>query len=275
MKRLLLACAFGLRAVLSNRPVFGQAASSTTLVGNVTDSSGSVLPGATVIATHDDTKAAFEVKTNRAGSYSIPFVPVGTYIIMVQASGFETVVHNDVVVGVNQTVRNDFTLQVGSFTTEVSVSAAASHTDDASLTQIIPNETMTELPVTGHDALKVAITTAGVTLAGDTAVGDPPGEDFHGPGTRGVSNNVRLDGVTLMNTIHGTTNFKPSPDAVQELSVQVGTYSADTAATWACTSTPSPRQEATSSAVCSAKRCATTCSTHVTISTRRTRPRIR
>ena len=61
---------------------------STTLVGNVTDSSGSVLPGATVIATHDDTKAAFEVKTNRAGSYSIPFVPVGTYIIMVQASGF-------------------------------------------------------------------------------------------------------------------------------------------------------------------------------------------
>ena len=124
-------------------------------------------------------------------------------------------------------MQNDFTLQVGSFTTEVSVSAAASHTDDASLTQIIPNETMTELPVTGHDALKVAITTAGVTLAGDTAVGDPPGEDFHGPGTRGVSNNVRLDGVTLMNTIHGAANFKPSPDAVQELSVQVGTYSAE------------------------------------------------
>lgn len=227
MKRLLFVCVVGLCAVLTNRPVFGQAASSTTLVGTVTDSSGGVLANANIVAVHDATKATFDVITNRQGLYRIPFVAAGTYTIVAQAEGFETVVHSMVVVGANQTVRNDFTLDVGSFTTEVTVTAVAKHTDDASLSQMITNATITELPVVGHDTLKVATTTAGVTLASETAVGDPPGEDFHGPGTRGVSNNVRLDGVTLMNTIHGTTNFKPSPDAIQELSVQVGTYSAE------------------------------------------------
>jgi Carboxypeptidase regulatory-like domain/TonB dependent receptor len=227
MKRLIFVSVFAVSAMLSNRPVFGQAASSTTLVGTVTDSSGGVLTGASIVAVHDATKVTFDVKTNRGGLYRIPFVPEGTYTIMAQSEGFETVVHSNVVVGVNQTVRNDFALKVGEFTTEVTVTGSARHTDDASLSQMIPNATITELPVVGHDTLKMATTTAGVTLASETAVGDPPGEDFHGPGTRGVSNNVRLDGVTIMNTIHGKTNFKPSPDAIQELSVQVGTYSAE------------------------------------------------
>src|SRR6185436_10908856 len=46
------------------------------------------------------------------------------------------------------------------------------------------------------------------------------------PGTRGEQNDVTLDGVTMMNTLHTTVNFPVSPDAIQEVSVQTGTYSA-------------------------------------------------
>jgi len=113
-------------------------------------------------------------------------------------------------------------------TNEVTVAGAASAiaTDDATLVHTISTVGIASLPVGGHDTFKLALTTAGVQQSDDVIVGDPPGESFAGPGTRGEQNDVTLDGVTMMNTLHTTVNFPVSPDAVQELSVQTGTYSA-------------------------------------------------
>jgi hypothetical protein len=214
-------------AMLS-RPASGQVASSTSLVGTVTDSSGAVVPGASVVAVQDATKVAYKGQTSSTGNYALPYVAVGTYTITVEAAGFGKSVHTDVLVGVNQTVRTDFVLKVGAVTNEVTVSSAslAIATDDAALIQTISTVAIASLPVAGHDTFKLALTTAGVQQSDDVIVGDPPGESFAGPGTRGEQNDVTLDGVTMMNTLHTTVNFPVSPDAVQELSVQTGTYSA-------------------------------------------------
>ena len=220
-------CFLGLFAV-AVRPVAAQVASSTTLVGTVTDSSGAVVAGAAVTAVQEDTKVAYKGVTSSTGSYTLPYVAVGSYTITVEARGFTKAAHANVLVEINQTVRTDFSLTVGSLTSEVRVSGAPPPiaTDDAAISQTISTAAISSLPIAGHDTLKLALTNAGVTQSGDVTVGDPPGESFAGPGSRGVQNDVTLDGVTIMNTLHATTDFRISPDAVQEVSIQTGTYSA-------------------------------------------------
>src|SRR5882757_1073042 len=227
MRGLFFICVLCLCAALI-RPALGQVASSTTLVGTVTDSSGAVVPGAKVVAVQDATKVAYKGETSSAGSYTLPYVAVGTYTITVDATNFGKSVHTNVPVEINQTVRTDFTLTVGTVANEVTVSSAPPPiaTDDAALVQTTSTLAIASLPVVGHDTLKLALTVAGVQQSGDVTVGDPPGESFAGPGTRGEQNDVTLDGVSIMNTLHTTVNFPVSPDAVQEVSVQTGTYSA-------------------------------------------------
>ena len=181
-----------------------------------------------MVAVQDATKVAFRGQTSSTGNYTIPYVAVGAYTITVEAAGFGKSVHTNVLVGNNQTVRTDFELKVGVVANEVTVSSTSSliATDDAALVQTKSAAAIVALPVAGHDTFKLALTTAGVQQASDSTVGDPPGETFSGPGTRGQQNDVRLDGVTMANTLHTTVNFAVSPDAVQELSVQTGTYSA-------------------------------------------------
>ena len=229
MKGLFISCLCLLGVlVVSSRCLAGQAASSTTLVGTVTDSSGAAIPNASVTAVQDATKVAYKGKTTGTGDYSLPYVEVGTYTITVESQGFQRFAHTNVLVEVNQIVRTDFKLSMGTVTNEITVSGTAPPiaTDDAAIMQTLSAEAIAALPIAGHDTLKLALTTAGVIQSGDVTVGDPPGESFAGPGTRGEQNDVTLDGVTIMNTIHTTVDFPPSPDAIQEVSVQTGTYSA-------------------------------------------------
>src|SRR5258706_12621256 len=132
MKSRFIFCVLGLCAALI-RPALGQVASSTTLVGTVTDSSGAVVPGARVVAVHDATKVAYKGQTSSTGNYTLPYVPVGTYTITVDANNFAKSVHTNVLVGVNQSVRTDFALKVGAVSNEVTVSSAPPPiaTDDA------------------------------------------------------------------------------------------------------------------------------------------------
>jgi hypothetical protein len=205
----------------------GQVASSTTLVGAVTDDSGAVIPNARILAVQDATKMAYKGVTSGTGDYVLPYVAVGTYTITVEADRFEKQKHTNVLVEVNHTVCTDFTLKIGAATNEVTVTSAepAIATDDASLVQTLSTQAIASQPVVGDYALKLVLKTAGVQQSGDVTVGDPPGESFAGPGVRGEQQDVSLDSVRLMNSIHVTVDFPPSPDALQEFSVQTGTYS--------------------------------------------------
>src|SRR4029077_12018748 len=102
---------------------FAQQASITSIVGRVADSSGAAVPGASVTAIEDGTQQTYSGKTNEEGSYSFPFVRVGTYTIMATAPGFATMVRTGVVVQVNQVIRINLNLVVGQATEKVTVSA--------------------------------------------------------------------------------------------------------------------------------------------------------
>jgi hypothetical protein len=205
-----------------------QLASTTSLVGTVTDASGAVVPNVTITAVNVGTGDTYHAVTNGGGDYSIPFVHIGTYTITASAKGFQTAAHTRIFVETNQTVRTDFVLQVGQVSQTVTVTGGAPPiaTDDASVRQIINHEQIADLPLNGRDPLQLAITTPGVIAGLKGVNGVPPGEDFIGAGAREIQNDISLDGVSLMNNLITTTNFRPSLAAIQEFSVQTGNYTA-------------------------------------------------
>ena len=83
-----------------------------SLVGNVTDTTGGAIPGATVTATHTQTNLTREVVTNASGAYSIPNIPSGTYQVVVAVPGFQTFTARDVIV-TNRDARVDARLGLG------------------------------------------------------------------------------------------------------------------------------------------------------------------
>ena len=218
-----------LSAALVAAPVFGQLATTTALVGTVTDASGSVVPDVSISAVNQETRDTYKTVTNAGGYYNIPFVRLGTYTISAEKSGFETRKTAGVVVQINAVVRTDFTMQVGQVNQTVTVEATTPPiaTDDASLKEVINQRSVSDLPLNGRDPLQLATMTPGVLPGLKASNGVPPGEDFIGAGTREIQNSVSLDGISIMNNLITTVPFHPSVDAVQEFEVQTGTYSAE------------------------------------------------
>src|SRR5580698_11606732 len=138
MRRLFLFCIRPVIAagiVLMGSMLQAQVANNTALVGNVVDQSGAPLSGAKVTAVNEGTKVVYPGTTNAEGYYSITFIAPGTYDITVAQSGFAELTKTGEIVPIDQTVRTDFKLQVGSETTLVTVSGSTPPiaTDDASL----------------------------------------------------------------------------------------------------------------------------------------------
>ena len=224
-------CSFtrvSLFAVLSCRLLSAQLANTTSLVGNVADSAGASMVGVEIVATNVDTKDVYRVKTGGEGSYAIEFLKPGNYSVTATEAGFQTVTKNGITVGYNQTVRTDFALTVGQVTEQIVVAGGAPpiSTDDASVKETISRLSVTELPLNGRDPLQLATTAPGILPGQKGTNGVPPGEDFIAAGTREIQNSISLDGISIVNNLITTTPFHPSPDAVQELEVQSGTYSA-------------------------------------------------
>src|SRR5262245_47207877 len=99
--------------------------SNATLGGTVSDASGALIPGVTVTATNAGTGIVTTVITNEAGAYQFASLQTGTYKVSSELNGFRTQTYSNVLLGVSQQVRLNFTLQVGGVAQSVEVSVAA------------------------------------------------------------------------------------------------------------------------------------------------------
>ena len=208
--------------------LYGQIATTTSLVGTVTDSTGQVVPNAKVTAVETGTGDTYNAQTNNTGSYRIDFVRVGMYNISVEQPGFQKTTKAGIQVDINQTVRTDFALQVGAVTQSVTVeaSAAAIKTDDATVSDVISTRAVAELPLSFRDPMQLAVTIPTVTLNSNSLTGVPPGERFNGAGAREIDNEMSLDGISILNNLISSTPTRPMVEAIQEVEVQTGTYTA-------------------------------------------------
>src|SRR5262249_17018436 len=152
----------------------------------------------------------------------------GKYDLTVQRSGFQTHKPTEIEVNVNEIVRTDVVLKIGELLQTITVesSPAPIKTDEAAVSEIINMRDVADLPLNGRDPLRLATSVPGVLPGQKPTNGVPPGQAFIGAGTREIQNSIALDGVSIVNNLITITSTRPTVDAIQEVEVQTGTYSA-------------------------------------------------
>src|SRR6202167_3463000 len=235
-KSLLLALV-GIIALMIAPAMHGQANGSFS--GNVLDKGGSAVPGATVVATSEGTGLARDVKTDGAGHYLIPLLPVGNYSVRVDAAGFRSAESKDLNLQVDEARELDFTLLPATVVTTVAVSgeAIAVETASPSLGQVITSQEVSQLPLNGRDFVQLATLTAGATSetnpnsfftsGSDSEVAARGSYSLSVGGSRPNSTDWLLDGVDNNELTAGGIGVFSSIDDIQEFKVLTYTYSAE------------------------------------------------
>ena len=202
-----------------------------TLVGNVKDPTGGVIPGAMVSVTQTQTDLNRQVKTDSRGDYTVSTLSAGTYTIRIEASGFKTFSRPDVAVAINTVTRVDAALQVGavSQTVEVNASAAVLQTDRADVHQNLTATTLEQVPLPpGNNFQSLMRTIPGVTpptTAHSIPTNPTRALDFSVNGTSDYGNTVKIDGVTDYNIwVPENTAYVPSADAIETVNVTTADF---------------------------------------------------
>src|SRR5579875_249686 len=102
----------------------GQTTATATIVGTVTDPSGSAIPNAVITATDTATGIMHNATSNETGQYVLPALQIGTYDLKVEAPGFKAETKNGIVLNVGDRARENFALQIGATQETITVSAA-------------------------------------------------------------------------------------------------------------------------------------------------------
>jgi len=203
--------------------VFGQGTDLGTIRGTVTDSSGAVVPGASVSALDVGTGAARGTKTNSHGEYQIFGVRSGAYKVTISNAGMSTAEVTGLVVNGSDVVSADAVLKVATSTEQVTVTSEAPiiNTSDQTISTTITNREVIDLPRDSRDVYDFLYLNPNITQA------DSSGElKFLGFQSYGAS--FTLDGQRSTNTIFGShSTSQPSLEAVSEVNVLSNDFSAE------------------------------------------------
>lgn len=215
---------------------FGQT-SATEILGLVKDSTGSAVPGAKVTITRTATGQTLSRNSNEAGEYIFPLIEIGDWTVRVEKQGFRSQTVTGLKVETQQKARVDFTLEIGSVseTVEVTATGAVLETENSTVGQVIENKRVSDLPLNGRNIIHLAAMVPGVQYGSRSGGADGQG-GFPIPGggmsviangQREVHQSISLDGVESITPLYNISSFTPSVDAVEEFKVQTGSYSAE------------------------------------------------
>src|SRR5256714_330210 len=206
-----------------------------TITGAVKDSTGAVVPGATVTVVNKGTNATRTTSSNEVGLYEFPALPPGEYTVKTEIDGFKTT-SRDLELQVQQTARVNFTLELGTLNETAPVAGVAPLVDttNATVGRVIETRRIVELPLNGRNYLQlvalspnVSAEFAGAGQAGTRQGGTRSTQQLSISGQRREFNYYTLDGVDNTDVNFNTYIFLPSVDALEEFKVQTGVYSAE------------------------------------------------
>jgi Carboxypeptidase regulatory-like domain len=206
-----------------------------TITGEVRDSTGGVVPGATVTVVNNATSATRTTSSNAAGLFDFPALQPGAYTVKTELEGFKTAT-SDVELQVQQTARINFTLELGVLSETATVIGVSPlvETANATIGTVIENRRIVELPLNGRNYLQlvalspnVSAEFAGAGQAGTRQGGTRANQQLSISGQRREFNYYTLDGVDNTDVNFNTYIFLPSVDALEEFKVQTGVYSAE------------------------------------------------
>jgi hypothetical protein len=210
-----------------------------SISGLITDPSGAAVAGASVAVTDLDRNVTFRSVSNDTGFYVVTPVPPGRYRIQVEKSGFRRFVLDPLPIATQQKAAVNVTLEVGAITESVTVNATAQLIDSTSstLSGVVENRRIIDLPLNGRNVYALAALTPGVfgwrAAAGNGGVGE--GFESIGRftvnGGRDSSNAIMMDGVPVTmnsNTANMNANSAvPSIEGVEEFRIQTNSYTAE------------------------------------------------
>jgi hypothetical protein len=207
-----------------------QAVAVGQVSGNVSDSTGAVVVGAQVTMTETDKGAAHTAATDAVGSYTLPNLPVGPYRLEVTHPGFKNYVQSGLVLQVGNNIQVNVAMQVGAVSETVEVNATASlvETRENSISHVIDQQRINELPLNGRQATQL-IMTLGAAAYGDA--GDTGSKTFYSStrisvgGGQGNGTAYLLDGGDNTDAMSNVNLPFPFPDALQEFSVETSAVS--------------------------------------------------
>lgn len=226
MLRVLVLCVAIAAAALA------QVAPTASLNGTVTDPSSAAVPNARIRLVNVDTGFERTAAAQSDGTYQFTQIPVGAYRVEANADGFSPYAQSGIRLNVNTSTTLDIRLSIGSVGESVSVVADAAmiNTQSGTLSQVVQQQYIQELPLNGRNAATLirmvpgVVTGVGTTTAGYANSGDTINISVNG--TRGNEVNYRLDGATHMDNVTNLNATYPNPDALQEFAVQTSNYSA-------------------------------------------------
>ena len=210
-----------------------------TIAGSIQDPSGAAVANARVAATNIATGLTRETMSGNDGGFVFPLLPAGLYSISAQAAGFERYEQRGIEVKTDQSATVSFALKIGSSTQSVTVEANAQmiETRSGSLSQVITEQKIIDLPLNGRNAAALILLTPGTqdlragnaNGSGDTVqtATSPNSMSISTNGARADTVNYNLDGGSNQDHYTNVNNPFPNPDAVQEFSVQTNSYSAE------------------------------------------------
>src|SRR5437867_10969554 len=212
---------------------FAQSARGT-ITGTISDATGAVIPGASVVATNGETGAKYETISTETGNYTLPQLPPGVYQLTAELPGFKKYVRQGITVLVAQTLRINVSLEVGAAADEVTVNADAPllRTESSDVSHNVNSSRLDELPILG----------IGGTLSGSAGIRNPyaivqliPGSTWTPNslvrlnGTPANTQSFRIEGQDASNS--GTPGVpaqsQPGVDAIQEVAIQTSNYAAE------------------------------------------------
>ncbi len=211
-------------------PILGEAQVAGTISGYVRDESGAVIPGAEVKATMVGQQLMRSAITDETGFFNLLAMPRGAYEITAQLTGFSTQsTKAELTAGEN--LRVDFRMNLGAIqeTIVVSGTAALVETRSATMSGLVDDRRVQELPLNGRNVVELASTLPGIT---DVQASQEMGSTRGGPtmivhGASRGQNNFSLNGANFTNYSQTAGFNPPPPDAVQEIRVQTSTFSAE------------------------------------------------
>lgn len=207
-----------------------------TISGHVSDATGAVIPDVSITLTNVGTSTTRMTVTTSSGDYTFPEVPPAVYKIQATHGGFKTATSSNVVLQVQQSLRQDFTMAVGEVTQSITVTGTGEllQVENASLGTVVENKAINQLPLNGRNYLSlVALSANANTLspisgqANSRMGGDRAAQAISVGGQRIMFDYYTLDGVNNTDPDFNTYVGLPSLDGIQEFKVQTGVYPAE------------------------------------------------
>src|SRR2546422_2031247 len=207
---------------------------TATVLGAIKDSSGAVIPGASITAKNVETGLTRSGVSAEDGAYRFSALPVGSYEVKVELAGFRTEVRSGLTLAVSQEAVVNFTMQAGAVdqTVVVTEDAPLVNTTAGAMGGLVDERKVAELPLNGRNFIDLTLLQPGITQQRNLGVAaSTVGTWFSSNGAPLRSNNYLLDGAIMTNLTNGTSASQDGStlglEGVREYRVITNSFSAE------------------------------------------------